>query len=489
MAALAHWAQTRPAAFACIDDHSRWQWDAFHACVRDTAAALQQVVADSAADTCPAVGILMDNGADFAIAACSVAAIGATFTLFPADMAAEATRRLVHQSGVRVVITDEPNSASLPRHGVVGVTLQQLKARGPTGEAPSFEADPLAFSIVYSSGTTGNPKAIVHPRSARAAIDEAARRLGVDAGAVNLVALPMFNNLALVTWLPALVNGGCNVILKSFSPRAFAEAVEAHAVTHFVLSPRQYRELLASNELDRYRLDSLKLHISSSSRLGAAEKAAISSRLPGRFCEIYGVTEGGVGTLLQVSEGAKLNTVGKPMPSYEMAIVDEQGREAPVGQIGYIAGHSAFMMSGYQDPGHVARYWARAAAPERRFFVPGDLGFFDEDGYLTVLDRAVDTVQLGGQRWFPSVIEDELLASSGCAELAVSFAQAGQPPASLTVRWVGNDDDEQPLRQALALKYPNFVPALIRCRHLPRNAMGKLLRTELGARPAKATHD
>ena len=246
-----------------------------------------------------------------------------------------------------------------------------------------------------------------------------------------------------------------------------------------MLSPQQYRALLRFPQLDAFRLDSLKLHISSSSRLAPAEKEAIARRLPGRFCEIYGVTEGGVGTLLHGGDRGKLHTVGKPMAMYRMAILGEDGARLPAGEPGWIAGHSAFMMSRYRDANIPVRHWHDPAAPQLRHFVPGDLGYFDADGYLVVLDRAADTHLLDGRRWFPSVLEAELLACAGCAELAVALRSGdGPPPWPLVVHWAGDDAHQQPLRDALR-QHPRFDAELVRWPRLPRNGMGKLLRQAL----------
>jgi long-chain acyl-CoA synthetase len=482
LGALAHWARVKPASLACVDNRSRWNWDIFYTAVRKAAAALRhRVVGAGDADLAQPVGVLMDNSAEFAIAACAVMAAGAPFELFPADLPAATRAQLVWRSGVRMMIRDATH-ADETWPGVSGLSLEQLwddeDSERPFAAAPG-NGDATG-SVIYSSGTTGVPKAIAHSRTARAAVNQAAKGLGLDSTAVNLVSLPMFNNLALVTWLPTLVNGGCNVILERFGAQPFCEAVQLHRATHFVLSPRQYRELLAFDRLEAFRLDSLQLHISSSSRLAAAEKAAIIRRLPGQFCEIYGVTEGGVGTLLRAQEGAKLHTVGKPMAMYEMTVIDDAGRELPAGAVGYIAGHSAFMMSGYRGAVATPRYWDCASRPGRRFFVPGDLGYFDADGYLVVLDRDTDTRWLEGERWFPSAMEAELLEHTRCAELAVSLQrETGPGPWPLQVDWVGSEADEEALRNALRLHYPQFQASLARRERLPRNGMGKLLRPQL----------
>lgn len=133
-----------------------------------------------------------------------------------------------------------------------------------------------------------------------------------------------------------------------------------------------------------------------------------------------------------------------------------------------------------RDVGATPRCGDCASRPGRRFFVPGDLGYFDADGYLVVLDRDTDTRWPEGERWFPSAMEAELLEHTRCAELAVSLQlETGPEPWPLQVDWVGSEADEEALRSALRLHYPQFQASLARRERLPRNGMGKLLRPQL----------
>jgi acyl-coenzyme A synthetase/AMP-(fatty) acid ligase len=328
------------------------------------------------------------------------------------------------------------------------------------------------------------PKGIKHSYQARAAVNRATAELGITAEAVNIVALPMGNNLSMISWLPTLCNGGCNVILAQFDAAHYFGAIKQYAVTHSVLSPAYYRVLLAAGVPAPEHMASLRVHISSSSRLTVREKDSIARLFPGQFLEIYGATEGGVGTMLNCSaDPLKRHTVGKPMGMYDMRIVDEAGMELARNQRGTIVGHSQFMMAGYASELHQARFWsspAAAHAPEQRFFIPGDLGYFDDDGYLVVLDRASDTIQVDGQTVFPSEIEEWFMARIDLADVAVFIEPQHDTGARLTVMMVMRDAGttaETALHAAVTTRFPWVARLhLARCDRLPRTGMGKLQR-------------
>jgi long-chain acyl-CoA synthetase len=478
---LAKWAREKPDAPASIDRHETLTWQAFHRRVH----ALARYVGEHAGGSAT-VGLLAENCNGFSVAACGIAVAGFTLEAFPHESDDLYTETLVRQSGVSLLFLSADKLHLQDRlKGVRCVALDGFARDVATApapvpdDAPGAVADP--FSIVYSSGTTGMPKGIKHAYPARAAVNRVTAELGITAHAVNIVALPMGNNLSMISWLPTLCNGGCNVILARFDAASYFDAIKRYAVTHSVLSPAYYRVLLAAGVPAAEHLASLRVHISSSSRLTVREKDDIARLFPGQFLEIYGATEGGVGTMLNCSaEPAKRHTVGKPMGMYDMRIVDEGGVELGRNERGAIVGYSQFMMAGYASEQHQARYWSDARAPGQRFFMPGDLGYFDDDGYLVVLDRASDTIQVDGHAVFPSEIEAWIMDTTDLADVAVCIAPQAGGGAQLTVVMVARDAGtaiEAALEGAITARFP-WVSALhlARCERLPRTGMGKLQR-------------
>src|SRR5690606_22972593 len=134
----------------------------------------------------------------------------------------------------------------------------------------------------------------------------------------------------------------------------------------------------------------------------------------------YGMTEGGGSCMLVAHEHPdKLHTVGRPMAGHDIRIIDEDGKELPAGAVGEIVGHSPFMMTGYNKDAEksAATIWTDATG--KRFIRTGDIGRFDEDGFLTIMDRAKDTIISGGFNIYPSDIEAVLIQHEAVAEVAV----------------------------------------------------------------------
>ena len=143
-----------------------------------------------------------------------------------------------------------------------------------------------------------------------------------------------------------------------------------------------------------------------SAPFAAALKADILRRWPGGLIEYYGMTEGG-GTCMLLAHHFpdKLHTVGQPVPGHDIRLIDEQGQQVPVGQVGEVVGRSSAMMKGYfNQPGQTAEaQWCDADG--NRFIRTGDIGRFDADGFLTLLDRRKDMIISGGFNIYPSDLE------------------------------------------------------------------------------------
>src|SRR4029077_4697650 len=141
----------------------------------------------------------------------------------------------------------------------------------------------------------------------------------------------------------------------------------------------------------------------------ASLKADVVARWPGGLIEFYGMTEGGGTCILAAHEHPdKLHTVGRPAEGHDIRLIDEAGSELPHGATGEVVGHSAGMMSGYhRPPGKTAEAeWFDATG--KRFIRTGDVGRFDDDGFLTLVDRRKDMIISGGFNPYPSHLENAL---------------------------------------------------------------------------------
>ncbi len=343
------------------------------------------------------------------------------------------------------------------------------------------------FNIIYSSGTTGEPKGIVHDHALRFGHVQRFESFGIDSDAVTLVSTPLYSNTTLVTLLPTLGLGGTAIIMGKFNTRKFLELAEAHKVTHAMLVPVQYQRVLADPEFDRFDLSHFKLKLSTSAPLRREIKRAILDRWPGELIEIYGLTEGGGSCILDArAHQDKLHTVGLPSATAQMKIIDEAGRELPPGAVGEIVGRSESMMAGYyKRPDKTEEIFWRDT-DGTLFFRSGDLGRFDEDGFLILLDRKKDMIISGGFNVYAADLEAVFSGHPEVADVAVIAVPSdrwGETPLALVVPKENAAISPDALRDwaNARLGKTQRVSAVAFRAALPRSPIGKILKRELRA--------
>ena len=354
----------------------------------------------------------------------------------------------------------------------------------PEGSKPvAVEVDPdQGFNIIYSSGTTGAPKGIVQPHSMRWG---QIRRGIYGQGAVTVISTPLYSNTTLVSFLPTISNGGTLVLMPKFEAEQFLKLSEQHHATHAMLVPVQYRRLMDRPDFDSYDLSSFQMKFSTSAPFAAALKADILKRWPGGLIEYYGMTEGGGSCGLAAHEFPdKLHTVGKPLPGHDMRLIDEDGKEVAQGEIGEVVGRSGAMMVGYHnqpDKTSEAEWWS----PEGlRFIRTGDVGRFDEDGFLTLMDRKKDMIISGGFNIYPSDLEAEMVKHEAVLEAAVVGVASrawGETPVAFVSLKPGKTASADDLRAWLNAKVGKTqrLADLQIVEALPRSHIGKVLKREL----------
>jgi long-chain acyl-CoA synthetase len=352
--------------------------------------------------------------------------------------------------------------------------------------AASVSADD-PFDVFYSSGTTGVPKGVLHSHGARKASYAGSRSKYFSRESVNLIATPFYSNTTSVTWLLTTAQGGSNVLLGKFSADAFFDAVQAHRVTHAMLVPVQYDRILASPRFAGADLSSLRYLFSTSAPLRAETKRRIIDETSAELVEIYGLTEGGPVTVLEARRSPdKLTTVGQPAPDCDVRIVDEVGRDLPPGQVGEVVGRSANMMGGYLNRPEDTEAVLLRSESGTLYLRTGDLGRFDEDGFLSLLDRKKDIIISGGFNIYATDIEGALAGHPAVQEVAVIGVPSerwGETPLALVVLKPGIEVTADALREYVnaRLGKAQRVSEVELRSDLPKNAIGKILKRELRA--------
>jgi acyl-CoA synthetase (AMP-forming)/AMP-acid ligase II len=391
------------------------------------------------------------------------------------------------------VFVDAETSAVLPPIAANVVRLDALD-----GWLPARSEDPTpvsiepgdTFNIIYSSGTTGTPKGIVHTHAMRWA-QISALAIGAYRKAVTIVSTPLYSNTTLVSFLPTIAYGGTAVLMSKFEARRFLEVAERERATHAMLVPVQYQRIMALPDFDRFDLKSFLLKTCTSAPFSVELKAEVLRRWPGYLLEIYGMTEGGGMCMLVANQFPdKLHTVGRPTMNCEIRLIDEQGREVPQGEIGEVVGRSNMTMTGYHGRPDATRAAEWIDAKGNVFIRHGDLGRFDEDGFLTLLGRSKDMIISGGFNIYPADIEAVLVehpAVAECAVIGVPSEAWGETPyafyvpkdtnvtAAELVAWVN-------ARVGKTQRLSSAEPIL----ELPRSPIGKVLKRELRERIVRA---
>ena len=364
-------------------------------------------------------------------------------------------------------------------------TMQSLvQWLGDAANPLAVDAQPdWPFNIIYSSGTTGTPKGIVQPNAMRWAHVQRGTFAGYGPTSVTLLSTPLYSNTTLVSFFPTLALGGCVIVMPKFDAAMYLTLAEKYRATHTMLVPVQYQRLMAHPDFDRFDLSAFEMKFCTSAPFAAKLKADILRRWPGGLIEYYGMTEGG-GTCVLIAHQHpdKLHTVGQPAPDHDIRLIDEQGVEVVAGTTGEVVGHSPAMMSGYfGQPEKTAE--AEWFAPDgKRFIRTGDLGCFDAEGFLTLLDRKKDMIISGGFNIYPSDLEAVLMQHPAVAEAAVvgiASERWGETPAGFVVL-------KTPIASADLLQWINQrvgktqrLAALEVVASLPRSAIGKVLKREL----------
>ena len=424
---------------------------------------------------------------------------GVTVAPLAPGSGAGSLQRMLQDAQAKLVFTDAHGSESLGPIGTdagavariamdntaVGRTLDSWLAEVGQQPAPvAIQAD-WPFNIIYSSGTTGEPKGIVQAHGMRWAHVRRATSYQYDGHTVTLLSTPLYSNTTLVVLFPTLSCGGTVVLMPKFDALGYLTLAQSHRVTHTMLVPVQYQRLMAHPDFDRFDLSSFLVKFSTSAPFGAALKADILKRWPGALVEFYGMTEGGGTCILEAhAHPDKLHTVGQPAEGHDIRLIDDSGVEVSVGESGEVVGHSGGMMTGYHGQPDKTRDAEWFDPQGKRFIRTGDIGRFDADGFLTLFDRKKDMLISGGFNVYPSDLEAILRNHPDVLEAAVVGVPSkkwGETPAAFVVRRLQQTVSAEDLLQWVnnQMGKNQRLGHLQWIEELPRSAIGKVLKREL----------
>ena len=403
-------------------------------------------------------------------------------------------------AGARHLFLDAANAAAVDA-SLTGPGVRRIRLDDSAGDtrladwlaAPGSLPAPVSierlwpFNIIYSSGTTGTPKGIVQSHVMRWSQVRRAEAGGYGPGRTTLIATPLYSNTTLVVVVPTLARGGCVVMMPKFDCAQYLALAVQHKATHTMLVPVQYQRLMQWPDFDLHDLGHFQFKACTSAPFRAELKAEVLRRWPGGLTEYYGMTEGGGSCILPCHlHPNKLHTVGRPAEHHDIRLIDEHGRELPRSpdSVGEIVGRSPAMMNGYHNQPAKSSDAEWRDALGRRFIRTGDVGRFDEDGFLVLMDRRKDMIISGGFNIYPSDLEAELRQHPAVADVAVvgvPSAEWGETPVAFVVRRPGHTDTPDALRSWMNARVGKTqrLADLRLLDELPRSAIGKVLKREL----------
>jgi malonyl-CoA/methylmalonyl-CoA synthetase len=378
--------------------------------------------------------------------------------------------RCAARHGTRHVLTLDGMENGKPG----GTLVEQAAPHSDVFKTVASEPDDLA-AILYTSGTTGRSKGAMlthHNLASNALVLHEAWRW--HEGDVLLHALPLFHVHGLfVACHGALLNGSKMIFLPKFDARKVMDCLPRSTVLMGV--PTYYVRLLAEPDFDESLCASMRLFVSGSAPLLAETFHRFRQRTGHTILERYGMSE----TTMLVSnpyDGERIaGTVGFPLPGVAVRIVDRDDKALPDGEIGHIQVQGPNVFKGYW---HMPQKTAEEFTADC-YFKTGDVGCFDERGYLHIVGRSKDLVISGGYNVYPKEIEAVLDEMEGIRESAViglPHADYGEAVTAVVVPQPGTQLDEAQIIARTKVKIANFkVPKRVFFTdELPRNAMGKV---------------
>lgn len=393
------------------------------------------------------IAINLPTGPEFVITIFAAARLGAVVVpLNPRYTTTELQYMLRHSEAAAVVTIEEMEDVdflerfegilgSLPDlHYLVAVgeadlwyddrvfQFDELVSSGEGREAPKPEIDPAedAFAIVYTSGTMGKPKGVVlsHDNLTAPAV-HAAEILELVPEDVVAGVTCLFNVFGLGPGVLGTVVGGASLVLhESDSADELVRTLERYPVTVHHGVPTGFITEMRALEGRNGDLASIRTGIVAGAPVPEGLAARIRDDLVPGIRIGYGLTEAGsLVTLTRAQDppGKKVHTVGRPLPEVEIRVFDVDGSLLPVESIGEIAVRGPGVMRGYyRQPGETSR-----SITEDGFFLTGDLGMLDDEGYLHIVGRRKEMVIRGGYNVYPREVEDRLHAHPAVQDVAV----------------------------------------------------------------------
>lgn len=465
------------------DEHTALSFEELDARV----AAVASQFADHGIGRGDVVAVMLPNRSELVIAIFAAWRLGAAATPINPSFTIDEAHHQIVDAGAKLIVNTGPDAPAAPCPAI-GVDDLATTPVGRVKDPAPVGADDLAL-VIYTSGSTGRPKGVMithgNADAMSASMAEAMRMTSSDH---CLLILPLFHaNALMVSLLAPLRVGGQLSIAGTFSPSTFFDLVESLRPSYFSAVPTIYALLVTAATERAPDMSSLRFAVCGAAPATRELLAACEEQFGIPIVEGYGLTEATCASTCNPVDGVrKPGTVGPALPGQEVQIVDTDLNDVPAGQTGEVLIAGPVVMAGYLGDPQTTREtivdgWLRT----------GDVGFLDDDGYLTLVDRIKDMIIRGGENLYPKEIENTISTLNGVLEVAVIGRPdevLGEVPVAFIVTYPGTeltaDDVIAHCAQHLTrVKVPVTVDIVT---ELPKNPVGKIdkpgLRASLATR-------
>lgn len=401
---------------------------------------------------------------------------------------------LEHQIGLTqpllAIVDEEIWDKSL--HGLVGQQIGRASLNEVWSTNQSCPAAPCneeeVHTILFTSGTTGKPKGvkILHRNLIHSAIrlEHYMQTMGVDLseGGKTLVAAPLFHVMALQEQLlPCFRLGGTAVLLPTFSTIGPLELIKSEKIEQLVGSPAMYRIILSFPDIKKYDFSCVKVVAFGAAPMSPDLIARLQETfVNARFFNGFGLTEASLSLACIDRECIDRPTsVGRPSYGCEVKIMDENMQEVPSGTIGEIAVKGPNVADGYYaDPAETRKSFRNG------WFLTGDLGRMDEEGFFYIASRKKDMINRGGEKVYPVEVENVISLHPKVFEVSVYGVPdevMGEKVAASIVPVPGSTLTAEEIKEFCADKLAKYkIPEYIAfVTALPKNPGGKVVKEQL----------
>lgn len=373
---------------------------------------------------------------------------------------------------------------------------EDLISSSPADEIDTDIDEEDTTILMYTAGTTGNPKGVMLPhKSFSIYVLENVSPPDPEMEERNILTVPLYHVAGIQAMMAAIYGARTIVMQRQFDAKGWMELVEKEKVNRAMMVPTMLKQLLDNPEFSKHDLSSLKVITYGAAPMPLTVMKRALEAFPGvSFINAFGQTEtASTITMLSPSDHVisgtpeekekklkRLTSIGKPLPDVEMKVVDEDGKELAAGEIGEILARGPRVMTGYyKEEAKTAK-----AIDKEGWIHTNDMGYRDEDGYFYLAGRATDLIKRGGEYISPEELENVICTHPKIEDVAIIGVydeEWGELPKAVCVLKRGEDCNGEEIMEYCRVRLASFKRprSVIFVDELPRNPMGKVLKREL----------